>query len=134
MGADHTSGSTISRRDIDPKGKEGQVDASIQAQVGLAACDCNACLLSWAGIAGAGDGLPEAINGTLGFEWSFADLIRMGKETLDRERVYNRLAGYTEEDDRLPEFFYKEPSATGSVYDIPDEEIKEKWHNTLIKE
>ncbi|HZK60690.1 MAG TPA: aldehyde ferredoxin oxidoreductase C-terminal domain-containing protein [Anaerovoracaceae bacterium] len=131
MGADHTAGPTLSRRDVNPVGKEGQVDASLAAQVGIAACDCNVCLFSWAGIAG---GLPEAINGTLGYEWSFADILKLGNETLLRERTFNRLAGFNENDDMLPAFFYTEPSVTGSVYDIPKAEINEKWHNEFNKE
>ena len=128
MGADHTCGPTLSRSDVPFMGKEGQVDASISMMAFMAACDCNACILSWRGIADAGEAYAAAVNAVLGYDYEFADIIRMGKETIERERMYNRLAGFTKDDDKLPKFFYNEPSVTGSVYDVPQIEIDIKWH------
>ena len=129
MGADHTCGSSITRSDMVHTEKEGQLEFAIESQAIMAACDSNACLFAWAGIANAGNDYAEAVSAALGGEWTFMDIIVMGKECVEKEREFNRLAGITPEQDKLPEFFYTEPSsATGAVFDITFEEIQEKWH------
>jgi len=130
MGADHTCGASLSRRDLVPTEKEGQLEFAVDAQAKMAACDCNVCLFAWAGTAAAGDAYAEAVSAALGGEWTFKDIIEMGRECIIREREFNRLAGISPDQDKLPEFFYSEPSsATGAVYDITFEEIQERWHN-----
>ena len=52
----------------------------------------------------------------------------MGDKTIAIECDFNRRAGITAEQDALPEFFYKEPTPAGVVFDITAEEIAEKWH------
>jgi len=48
----------------------------------------------------------------------------MGVKTLLTEKAYNKMAGMTEADDKIPEFFKTEASpATGSVFDVGDEEL-----------
>jgi len=43
---------------------------------------------------------------------------------LKNEREFNKRAGFTNKDDRLPEFFYKEPLPPhNSVFDVSDEEL-----------
>ena len=55
----------------------------------------------------------------------FSRVATMGVKTLLTERQFNKMAGMTIEDDRLPEFFYKERSvATGSQFDINDYELE----------
>ena len=129
MGADHTCGPSLSRADLAPTGKEGQLDFAVSMQGPIAAADSNACLFCWAAIMAVGADYAKLINAAYGFEWTVGDVIGMGKKAVEAEREFNRLAGITPEQDRLPEFFYTEPSpATGSVYDITHEEILEKWH------
>ena len=49
----------------------------------------------------------------------------LGVKTLLTERAFNKLAGFTAEDDKLPEFFYTERSnATGSKFDINPVEME----------
>jgi len=133
MGADHTCGASLSRRDLVPTKKEGQLEFAVSYQPLMAACDSNVCLFTWAATAAAGEYYAKAVQAALGGEWTFKDIINMGIEAVEREREFNRLAGITPEDDKLPEFFYTEPStATGAVYDIEFEEILEKWHNIKV--
>jgi aldehyde:ferredoxin oxidoreductase len=53
----------------------------------------------------------DSINAALGTELDHDFLRRMGRETLELEMVFNDRAGFTVEDDELPEFFYEEKLA-----------------------
>lgn len=119
MGADHTSGSALTfRKDLSPKE---------QADVALAqtcACDNFMCLFPWAAV----NYNPTArvaicqMAGVLTHSpQQDASLIeRLGFETLDMERAFNKAAGFTAKDDVLSPFFYAEPAeATGAPYVSP---------------
>jgi aldehyde:ferredoxin oxidoreductase len=46
----------------------------------------------------------------------------LGKETIKLEREFNRRAGFTKEDDRLPEWMTREAiPENGSVFDVSEE-------------
>ncbi len=119
MGADHTSGSALTfRKDLSP---EQQADLAL-AQT--CAFDNFTCLFPWSAI----NYCPEArvalcqMAGLLSAEpQTDASLIdKLGFETLELERGFNRAAGLTEKDDRLADFFYTEPAeATGAAYESP---------------
>ena len=48
----------------------------------------------------------------------------LGKESLKLEREFNRLAGFTRADDRLPEFMTREPlPPLNPVFDVPEEDL-----------
>jgi aldehyde:ferredoxin oxidoreductase len=48
----------------------------------------------------------------------------LGKQTIKLEREFNKRAGFTAKDDRLPEWMTKEPiPETGHVFDVSDEVI-----------
>jgi aldehyde:ferredoxin oxidoreductase len=55
--------------------------------------------------------IANAINSALGTNLTKDFFPALGRETLKLEREFNRRAGFTERDDELPEFFYKEPLA-----------------------
>jgi aldehyde:ferredoxin oxidoreductase len=59
-----------------------------------------------------------AINAKLGVDIQLTSLTDMGTRILKAERAFNRRAGFTNKDDRLPRFFYEEP--------LPP-------HNTVVK-
>ena len=66
--------------------------------------------------------LINAVNG-----WSVDEryMLTLGRETILCEREVNRKAGFTKEDDRIPDFMKEEGlSPTGSVFDIPDDELE----------
>ena len=51
-------------------------------------------------------------------------LMELGTRVMQIERQFNEAAGFSEKDDRLPDFFYEEKLDTnGSVFDVPQEEI-----------
>ena len=48
----------------------------------------------------------------------------LGKETISLEREFNRRAGFTPADDRIPEYMRTEPLPPhNSVYDASDEDL-----------
>jgi aldehyde:ferredoxin oxidoreductase len=48
----------------------------------------------------------------------------LGKETISMEREFNRRAGFTKEDDRIPKWMMKEAiPETNAVFDVKDEDM-----------
>ena len=111
MGADHTAGNLIGESlsgQIDPLSAEGQIEASRNKQIAIAGIDSlGLCLFTAA--AASKELLAELVNTKLGTKMTPEDLQEGWKRLLDIERAFNRKAGFTKSDDRLPEFFYKEP-------------------------
>ena len=73
----------------------------------------------------------NALNDALGTELEVEFFDRLGKETLALEKQFNDGAGFTVEDDELPEFFYQEPLAPtmkmGRHHAAEVNEIRDKW-------
>jgi aldehyde:ferredoxin oxidoreductase len=74
--------------------------------------------------------MKETVDGFLGKD---IDVTSYGLEILKKERDFNRRAGFTPMDDRLPEFFRKEPVPPHNVtFDVSDEELDKVyapyWH------
>jgi aldehyde:ferredoxin oxidoreductase len=124
QGADHTAGLTI-RAKVDHLDPEGQVDLSRSAQINMAGYDTlGACIFAGFGFAAAPATIRDLLNARYG--WDIADDILqvLGRETLSLEREFNRLAGFTREDDRLPEWMTREPVAPhNAVFDVPDADL-----------
>ena len=55
--------------------------------------------------------MPTALNDAHGTNLDTSFLQSLGMEALRMEWEFNRAAGFTEKDDKLPEFFYDEPLA-----------------------
>ena len=123
MGADHTAGMTLGPG-IDPSKKDFQVEKSRQSQMGAAVTDSFTCSFGW-GELNNDEILPEVMSSLYGGEWTFEQIMNIGKETIKLERAFNKAAGFTGDDDCLPTFFYTEASATGTVFDISPEEMQE---------
>ena len=122
QGADHTSGLTI-RAQIDHLKPEGQVDLSRATQFKMAGYDSlGACIFGGFGLDA---GLTrDLINGR--YEWGVDDnyLSDLGSETIAMEREFNRRAGFTAADDRLPEWMTKEQLPPfNSVFDVREDEL-----------
>jgi aldehyde:ferredoxin oxidoreductase len=130
MGADHTAGNLISEYvtgKLDPLKAEGQVEASRNSQVAMAVVDSiGLCVLASSALsteAGAA-AFIAAINAKLGLQMKPADLTEMGKRVIQAELEFNRKAGFTSKDDRLPRFFYEEPLPPHNVVvTISDEDM-----------
>jgi aldehyde:ferredoxin oxidoreductase len=130
MGADHTAGNVIGEymaRKLNPLKPEGQVKASRNAQIAMAAVDCTGlCILAAVAMAApeAGEAFVKALSAKLGTPLGPDAIPQLGIRTLKAEREFNRKAGFTNKDDRLPEFFYKEALPPhNTVFAITDAEL-----------
>ncbi len=56
------------------------------------------------------------------------DVTALGKSVLTTERDFNKRAGFTKEDDRLPEFFQEECPPHNTTWDFTDEEVDEVFN------
>lgn len=125
QGADHTAGLTIREKinHLDPK---GQVEVSRAKQIAMAGYDTlGACIFAGFGYAAAPSGTIARLL-TARYGWDVPDDILqiLGKETLRLEREFNRRAGFTAANDRLPEWMTREPiPPTGAVFDVAAEEM-----------
>ncbi len=130
MGADHTAGNVVGKyltHKLDPLKADGQVEASRNTQIAMAAIDCTGlCLLaSFAMTIPAGaEAFLKAMNAKFGTQLGPDDIPAMGIRVLKAEREFNRKVGFTSSDDRLPKFFYEEPLPPhNTVIVISDEEM-----------
>ena len=140
QGADHTAGYAVATNimnvggSVDPLKPEGQMELSRNLQIVTAAMDSTGMCLF---IAFAVMDQPETfqalldiINGFSGASLTADDVTALGKKVLEMERDFNARAGFTEKDDRLPEFFHKEKLPPHNVtFDVSDEELDQvfKW-------
>lgn len=125
QGADHTAGLTI-RDKINHLDPNGQVELSRTKQIAMAGYDTlGACIFAGFGFAASPSGtIARLLSARYGWEVPDDILQVLGKETLKSEREFNRLAGLTAADDRLPEWMTREPlPPTNAVFDVPPEEM-----------
>ncbi len=126
QGADHTAGLTI-RAQVDHRNPEGQAALSRGAQIAMAGYDTlGACIFAGFGFAAAPkDTIARLLRARYGWEDVGEEaLSELGKETIRLERAFNRAAGFTAADDRLPEWMTREPvPPTGEVFDVPEEDL-----------
>jgi aldehyde:ferredoxin oxidoreductase len=133
MGADHTSGYTIAPEilacggDLDQfdKDKTDVVRAFQQSTAFIDATGhCLFIAFAILDIPEGFEGLVEECNGVLGTNWTVDDVTRIGQEILDVELAFNRAAGFSEVDDRMPEFMLYEPLPPHNVvWDVPNESL-----------
>ena len=111
MGADHTAGNLIGESlsgQVDPLSPKGQVAASRDKQIAIAGIDSLGLCLFTAAAASA-DLLAALVNARMGTGHTENSLRDVWKSVIRAERKFNRRAGFTAADDRLPAFFYEEP-------------------------
>ncbi|MBW1710915.1 MAG: aldehyde ferredoxin oxidoreductase [Deltaproteobacteria bacterium] len=134
MGADHTAGYAVTANvlqvggNVDPLKPEGQIELSRNLQVATAVIDSlGMCLF----IAFATLDQPETfqalvdmVNAFYGLSLNDEDVVDLGKSILTSEREFNKKAGFTAADDRLPEFFKKDSLPPHNVtFEVKDEEL-----------
>lgn len=108
QGADHTAGN-VPRMQTNDKEIDEIVDASMEAQVLSAAADSLGLCIFGRSVTNTNlEMIAEAINNAVGTRFDAAFFETLGRETLKLEDQFNRAAGFTTEDDELPEFFYQE--------------------------
>ena len=130
MGADHTAGNVVGdylEQKLNPLNEEGQVEASRNLQIGIAFADCTGmCFMAFVALTTpeGGGALLKAINARFGTKLAPEDVPALGIRVLKAERDFNRKAGFTNKDDRLPRFYYEEPLPPhNTVFTISDEKI-----------
>lgn len=131
MGADHTAGNLVGlylTQQLDPLKPEGQVEASRFIQIAMAAFDVTGlCFMASVALLTpeAGEAFLKVLNAKLGTQLGPDDFPgAMGIRVLKAEKEFNRKAGFTKEDDRLPRFYYEEPLPPhNTVFSITGEEI-----------
>ncbi len=134
MGADHTAGYAVTANilgvggSVDALKPEGQVDLSRNLQIATAAIDSSGmCLFIAFAILDQADtfgALMDLISGFLGKPFTADDWGALGKSVLDNELAFNKAAGFTSKDDRLPDYFKKEALAPHNVtFSVTDEEL-----------
>ena len=75
-------------------------------------------------IPGGAEGQMEMLTGKLGADAVVKDMTELGKKILRTEREFNTGAGMTSADDRLPEFYYKEPLPPHNIkFLVTDEDM-----------
>jgi aldehyde:ferredoxin oxidoreductase len=126
QGADHTCGLTI-RAKVNHLDPTVQRDLSLNAQLNMAGYDTiGACIFAGFGYAATPDGVVKRL---LKARYGWDDLPdnilqELGKQTIKMEREFNKRAGFTEKDDRLPAWMTREPiPENGSVFDVSEETL-----------
>jgi aldehyde:ferredoxin oxidoreductase len=133
MGGDHTAGWVVDQNleafggKLDRFSADGQVEASRNTQIHMAAVDsAGICDFAQSGLAS-----PEGIADVYkmmaaksGKPFTAEDWTALGIRVLKAEREFNRRAGFTIKDDRLPKMFYEEPlPPTNKVVIISDAQM-----------
>jgi len=138
QGADHTIGYTIAPEILsvggkaDPLTPEGKAELSRNFQIATAFVDSSGYCLFIAfailDIPEGFEGMVESCAALLGTNWTTEDATRIGKEILKTERAFDQAAGFTRQDDRMPEFMRYEPLPPhNQVWDVPDEALDSVW-------
>lgn len=127
MGADHTAGNTIGEQNLPGTSKDGQVELSRNMQVFMAVVDTlGLCLFSCLSCDDPQNAqlLVDMFEAKYGGKWDIDKLLNLGVQTLVKEKKFNKDAGFTDKDDRLPDFMYTEIlESVDSTFDIPDSEL-----------
>ncbi len=109
QGADHTAGNLprLKTRELDAA---AIVEQSVAHQARVAANDSlGLCIFGMSVTNPNTEFLTATINAAHGTSLTKDFFEALGRETLKLEAEFNRRAGFTERDDELPEFFYREP-------------------------
>lgn len=134
MGADHTAGYAVATEimgvggEADPLDKSGKAELSGNLQRSTAVIDtAGYCLFTAFAVMDIPEGLEgmvETVNGVLGTELTPDDVPEIGRQVLETERKFNKAAGFTKKDDRLPEFMREEKLPPhNEVFDVSEEDL-----------
>ena len=124
QGADHTCGLTI-RAQIDHQNPDGQVALSRNAQLNAAGYDTlGVCAFAGFGFAATPLTIRDLLEARYGTSFPEDILQALGRNAIRLEREFNRAAGFTTADDRLPEWMTRETVAPhNTLFDVPDHEL-----------
>jgi aldehyde:ferredoxin oxidoreductase len=137
MGADHTAGYCIPINIlriggfVDPLRKEGEVDLSRRLQIGTAMIDsAGLCIFVMFPMLDNLDVFAlmfDMINAKYDLQMTADDGRTLGRKILRAEHAFNLAAGFTNKQDRLPEFFEEPVAPHNAVWDFTSEEIDSYW-------
>ena len=125
QGADHTAGNAFgARKEVPPLGTEGQKALSLRLQIIAAMLDSTGlCLFSRPPIIANPQLMVDMLNGIYGWGWTKEDFDQFNRQVLRDELEFNRLAGKTKNDYRIPEYMREEPLPHNTVFDVPDSDL-----------
>jgi aldehyde:ferredoxin oxidoreductase len=135
MGADHTAGYGVCQNilkvggDVNPLGKEGNIEISKNLQIATAAIDSTGmCLFVAFAVLDTEDALEviaKMISAKYGINFTPEDIAKAGMEVLKDEYSFNKDAGFTKAHDQLPGFFAKEKLPPhNTIWDFTVEELQ----------
>lgn len=127
QGADHTAGNAFgARNEVPPLGIEGQKALSLRLQIIAAMLDSTGlCLFARPPIIANPQLMIDMINGIYGWGWTLADYDRFNRDVLRTELEFNRRAGITKNDYKIPEYMREEPLPPhNTVFDVPDADLE----------
>ncbi len=108
QGADHTTGNIPGHKSADMTTEE-LTEASLDIQEDCAAADSLGLCLFGRSVTNVNqDLIVGALNDAHGTNFDASFMKDLGREALEMEWEFNRQAGFTEDDDELPSFFYDE--------------------------
>jgi aldehyde:ferredoxin oxidoreductase len=124
QGGDHTAGLTI-RAKVDHLDPNIQVALSRGIQINMAGYDTlGACVFAGFGFGVDLQVIADILNARYGWQLDEGILKALGQEAILLERQFNKLAGFTHADDRLPAWMTREPLPPhNAVFDVADEEL-----------
>jgi len=140
MGADHTAGYAVGSNiagiggKTDPLSPEGQIELARNLQIATAILtdSTGMCLFIAFAILDQPEtleALVSLINAFSGQSFTAGDLLEQGKTILKMERDFNFRAGFTEKDDRLPEYMKKEKLPPHDItFQVTDEDLDEVFN------
>jgi aldehyde:ferredoxin oxidoreductase len=126
QGADHTAGNAFgARNEVPPLGTAGQKELSLKLQIIAAMLDSTGlCLFARPPIIANPQLMIDMINGIYGWGWTLADYDRFNRDVLRTELEFNKKAGITQKDYRIPEYMREEPLPPhNAVFDVTDSDL-----------
>jgi aldehyde:ferredoxin oxidoreductase len=126
QGADHTAGNAFgARKEVNPLAVQGQKELSLRLQIIAAMLDSTGlCLFARPPIIAEPQLMVDMLNGRYGWGWTVDNYNRANRDVLRHELEFNRLAGLTQTDYRIPEFMVEEPlPPLNHTFDVPNSEL-----------
>jgi len=126
QGADHTAGNAFgARNQVNPLAVQGQKELSLKLQIISAMLDSTGlCLFARPPVIADPQLMVDMVNGIYGWGWTKEELDRFNRNVLRTELEFNRRAGITAADYRIPEYMREEPLAPhNATFDIPDSDL-----------